>query len=90
MLGGVAFAQSKPAAQFTRTEHNFGSVRESLGAVTTEFEFTNIGDAPLIIQRVAASCGCTTPGYSREPILPGKKGKIHCSLFYYGASGKFQ
>ena len=89
MLGGVAFAQSKPSAQFTRTEHNFGSVRESLGAVTTEFEFTNTGDAPLIIQRVAASCGCTTPGYSREPILPGKKGKITARYSTTGRPGNF-
>jgi Protein of unknown function (DUF1573). len=76
MIGGVAFAQSAPEMDFKKTEHNFGSIKEEIGAVTTQFEFTNDGSSPLIIQRVSASCGCTTPSYTREPILPGKKGKI--------------
>jgi len=61
---------------FARTEHNFGTIKEEMGAVTTQFEFTNAGTSPLIIQRVSASCGCTTPSYTREPVLPGKKGTI--------------
>ena len=76
LLGSVAFAQQKPEMTFARTEHNFGTIKEELGAVTTQFEFTNTGKSPLIIQRVSASCGCTTPSYTREPVLPGKKGTI--------------
>ena len=49
--------------KFERTEHNFGTIKEEIGAVTTQFEFTNTGNAPLVIQRVTASCGCTTPSY---------------------------
>ena len=71
----LAFA-AQPSMEFTKTEHNFGTIKEEIGAVTTKFEFTNNGDSPLIIQRVSASCGCTTPSYTREPILPGKKGAI--------------
>lgn len=89
VLSGVALAQSKPQAQFTRNKHDFGSIRESLGAVTTEFEFTNTGKSPLIIQRVSASCGCTTPSYSKEPILPGKKGKITARYSTKGRPGVF-
>jgi len=40
------------------------------------FEFTNTGDAPLIITDAKSTCGCTVPSFSREPILPGKTGKI--------------
>lgn len=75
-VGSVAFAQQKPAMTFERTEHNFGTIKEEMGAVMTWFEFTNTGKSPLIIQRVSASCGCTTPTYTREPVLPGKKGSI--------------
>ena len=76
LMSGVAFAQQKPAMSFERTEHNFGTIKEEMGAVMTWFEFTNTGKSPLIIQRVSASCGCTTPTYTREPVLPGKKGSI--------------
>ncbi len=41
-----------------------------------EFKFTNTGDEPLIITGVRADCGCTTPNYTQEPILPGESGKI--------------
>ena len=37
-----------------------------------EFIFTNKGDLPLIINSVRASCGCTAPDWTREPVLPGK------------------
>ena len=74
-ISAVAFA-AQPSMEFTKTEHNFGTIKEEMGAVTTQFEFTNKGDSPLIIQRVTASCGCTTPSYTREPILPGKDGVI--------------
>jgi len=75
-VGGAALAQQKPDMDFERTEHNFGTIKEEIGAVSTQFEFTNTGKTPLIIQRVSASCGCTTPSYTREPVLPGKKGTI--------------
>lgn len=40
------------------------------------FEFTNIGDAPLVVKDVKSSCGCTVPEKPKEPIMPGKKGQI--------------
>ncbi len=76
LCSGVTFAQKKPEAEFKKTEHNFGKIKEEVGAVTTQFEFTNKGDSPLIIHRVTSSCGCTTPDFSKEPILPGKSGII--------------
>lgn len=75
LIYSVAFA-AKPTMEFTKTEHNFGTIKEEIGSVATQFEFTNNGDSPLNILRVSASCGCTTPTYSKEPILPGKKGMI--------------
>ncbi|WP_370408581.1 DUF1573 domain-containing protein [Tenacibaculum dicentrarchi] len=43
------------------------------------FEFTNIGDEPLIIKDVISSCGCTVPKKPEAPIMPGQKGSIEVS-----------
>jgi hypothetical protein len=61
--------------KFEVEEHNFGNLPEG-PEVKFEFVFTNIGKAPLILADVHASCGCTTPVWPREPILPGAKSKI--------------
>lgn len=60
---------------FKENIHDFGTIQEGPGA-EYEFEFTNTGKEPIIISNVSASCGCTTPSYSKDPVLPGKKGKI--------------
>lgn len=60
-----------------------------MGAVTTQFEFTNTGKSPVIIKRVSASCGCTTPSYTREPVLPGKKGVISAKYSTVARPGTF-
>jgi hypothetical protein len=79
---GAVFAQQKPQLKFDRSEHNFGAIKE-------EFEFTNTGKSPLIIQRVSASCGCTTPSYTQEPVLPGKKGVISAKYSTIRRPGTF-
>ena len=48
--------------------------------------FTNIGDAPLVIHQAVASCGCTVPDYTKEPIQPGKTGTIKVT---YNGTGKY-
>lgn len=66
-----------PAAsfQFEQEEYDFGTVKE--GAVVEHtFKFKNVGDAPLIIQNASATCGCTVPSYSKEPIPVGGTGTI--------------
>jgi hypothetical protein len=40
------------------------------------FEFTNTGNAPLVITDVKSTCGCTVPSKPKEPIMPGKTGEI--------------
>lgn len=70
---------NKNAAKFEfmdkNNTHDFGKIPE--GPVAEHvFEFKNVGKEPLIISNANASCGCTTPEWNKEPILPGKKGKI--------------
>ena len=50
------------------------------------FTFTNVGDAPLVINQAIASCGCTIPSYTKAPIQPGQKGQIKVT---YNGEGKF-
>lgn len=70
---------AKAEITFAETAHDFGYIPEDGGLVTCEFEFTNTGDAPLVIVDVKTSCGCTTPKYSTKPIKPGKSGEIKVS-----------
>ena len=62
-------------ASFEAQTFDFGKIKQGVPA-THEFTFTNTGSVPLIITNVQASCGCTTPDWSRDPILPGGKGFI--------------
>ncbi|PKP19912.1 MAG: hypothetical protein CVU05_10260 [Bacteroidetes bacterium HGW-Bacteroidetes-21] len=66
---------SKPQISFEKTLHNFGSVKKKADA-SFEFVFKNTGKGPLIVSNVTTSCDCTTPVWPKEPIMPGKTGKI--------------
>jgi hypothetical protein len=56
-------------------EHDFGNIQEGVQAEYV-FAFKNTGNAPIVISDVRASCGCTTPEWTREPIMPGETGSI--------------
>ncbi|MBP5715222.1 MAG: DUF1573 domain-containing protein [Prevotella sp.] len=72
--------------KFDKLTHNFGTFSEKDPVVTCVFTFTNVGDAPLIINQAVASCGCTVPEYTKTPINPGEKGEIKVT---YNGTGKF-
>ena len=75
LVMGISYASAQ-SAQFS----------ENSPVVTCVFTFTNIGDAPLVIHQAVASCGCTVPDYTKEPILPGKTGTIKVT---YNGTGKY-
>lgn len=85
-----AAAQDYAEATFKTDIHDFGTIKESKGPVTYNFEFTNTGNKPLIITNVTASCGCTRPEYPTKPIKPGKKGKIKVTFSPVGRAGAFK
>jgi len=62
--------------KFEKQEHDFGKINEEAGLSTYTFTFVNEGTAPLLINNAQASCGCTTPEWTKEPVLPGKKGSV--------------
>lgn len=85
-LTTVSFAQ-KGVLKFKEETHKFGKVPQGT-PVTNEFVFTNTGTDPVVISNVTVSCGCTTPVYSKVPVLPGKTGIIKAT-FNAAAAGSF-
>lgn len=83
---GYANAQGQADIKFEKTTHNFGTFSENKPVVTYTFKFTNVGDGPLVIHQAVASCGCTVPEYTQEPILPGKTGTVKVT---YNGEGRY-
>ncbi len=67
--------EPKTEIEFETTIHDFGKIFEGRTA-DYEFVFVNKGKVPLILSNVQPGCGCTTPEWPREPIMPGQKAKI--------------
>ena len=89
LVCSLAAMSQKAVISFEVKTHDFGKVNEKDGNVTYVFNFTNKGKAPLVINRVQASCGCTTPTWTKEPIEAGKKGAITVTYNTSGKSGLF-
>ena len=64
-----------PKFTFDQEEHNFGQIRDG-DIVSHTFRFTNSGEAPLIISKATAACGCTVPQWPKQPIPVGGSGEI--------------
>lgn len=82
---GAGYAQG--VMKFKEETHNFGKIPQGT-PVTTEFVFTNTGNAPVVISEVKPTCGCTTPDWSKTPVLPGKQGFVKAT-FNAAAAGPF-
>ena len=72
--------------EFKEETIDYGVIEQGADGIR-KFEFTNTGDAPLIISRVYSSCGCTVPTWSRESIPPGGEGEM---LVKFNGSGQNQ
>jgi len=76
VLSFGAFAQEKVAKiEFKTRTIDYGTIEKGANGVRV-FEFTNTGDAPLIISNVKSTCGCTIPKKPKGPIMPGESGEI--------------
>ncbi|MDY2586981.1 DUF1573 domain-containing protein [Winogradskyella aquimaris] len=77
LIGFGASAQDKKVAkiEFKTTVIDYGTIEKGSDGVRT-FEFTNTGNAPLVISNVKSTCGCTVPKKPKEPIMPGETGEI--------------
>lgn len=86
-LGVIAImAQAKAEITFEKTTHDFETFSENDPKVTCTFKFTNTGDAALVIHQAVASCGCTVPDFTKEPVKPGESGEIKVT---YNGAGRY-
>ncbi|MGV3696486.1 DUF1573 domain-containing protein [Flavobacterium sp.] len=78
LINTVACAQKGPKIEFKDKDNtiDYGTTNKEDDDGIRSFEFTNTGDADLIITNVQSTCGCTVPSKPTEPIKPGKTGKI--------------
>lgn len=75
-----------PKIKFEHVDFDFGLIFEG-EKVMHKYTFTNTGTAPLIISEVSATCGCTVPTFSKEPIAPGKEGFVEVKFDSSGRNG---
>lgn len=74
-LAAKAQDNQKPEFKFVEEKHDFGKIPQGK-PVTTLFEFTNVGEQPLIIANVQPTCGCTIADFTKTPVKKGEKGTI--------------
>ena len=96
LLLGLTFALSTSVASAQKavitcekSVHNFGEIQESDGKVSHTFVVKNEGTTPLVISNVTASCGCTTPEWTKEPIQAGKEGEVKVTFDPKNRPGNF-
>ncbi|MDR3679999.1 MAG: DUF1573 domain-containing protein [Flavipsychrobacter sp.] len=93
-LSAILLAQTSevraPEFHFEKSDtYDFGDVAEGPEAVH-EFVFVNTGNMPLIINSASASCGCTVAEWTKDPVLPGKKGMVTVKYTTDGRVGPFK
>src|SRR6266542_1757921 len=86
----VSAQQRTASISFKEESFDFGKIKEADGPVNHVFVFTNTGSVPLIIQNVQPSCGCTTPDWTKQPVMPGTKGFIKATFDPSGRPGTFE
>lgn len=83
---GVSKAENYAEIKFDTLRHNFGKFSQKNPIVKCSFRFKNTGTAPLVIHQAFASCGCTVPTFTKEPVKPGDTGVIDVT---YNGTDKF-
>ncbi|MDD2635875.1 MAG: DUF1573 domain-containing protein [Bacteroidales bacterium] len=90
LFSSVLFAQqSGPSISWDKKVHDFEKFQEADGVVVATFNFTNTGNEPLYITNVRASCGCTSPEWSKEPVKSGDQGYVKVAYNPARRPGKF-
>lgn len=91
LMTNTVSAQQKEAsiAVVDSAVYDFGDINEKDGPVTHTFKIKNDGENPLVITKVVASCGCTTPDWTKAPIASGQTGEIKVTFDPTNRPGAF-
>lgn len=87
-LSAMAQQKAEDVMKVSADKYDFGKIKQGV-PVTTYFTITNTTDKPLVIENAWASCGCTTPEYSKEPIPAGGTSKLKVG-YNAAAMGHFE
>ena len=85
----VVQAAVEEKIELDKTVHDFGTVKKEGNGVSAVFTVENNTRTPVILSEVRASCGCTTPDWTRAPIEPGKTGTV-TATYKPGGAGPFE
>jgi hypothetical protein len=83
-----AVKRADEVIKFAEVRYNFGKIKQGV-PVTHDFQFSNIGNEPLIIETASASCGCTTPTWPKQPVMKAKADILKAG-FNAAAPGPFE
>jgi hypothetical protein len=86
LIANVGFSQKATDAktdlasiQWDGATHDFGKIKQGT-PVTHKFTFTNKGKVPAVITNAQPSCGCTTPDWTRDPVMTGGEGYVKATF----------
>lgn len=86
----AVYAQNNTAKiTFLENNHDFGTIEEASGTAQYTFKFVNSGTDSIKLTSVRASCGCTTPFWEKNALMPGDTGKIEVAYNPLNRPGKF-
>lgn len=90
LLGSMTSGFGQGKVKFIKNSHYFGDIKEEDGTAEIIFAFENIGKSPVKLEQVKTSCGCTTPVYSRDSVLPGSQGFVKVKYNPLNRPGSFK
>lgn len=82
-------AQQKGKLELDKLVHDFGEIKEEEGRVEAIFKVKNVGEGPMRLTSVKASCGCTTPEWERDTLFPADSGRIRVTYNPDNRPGNF-
>lgn len=83
-----AAPQTPSQLKWEKETHDFGTIEKGK-PVSYEFVFTNTTGKDVTIKDVKASCGCTSPNWTKTVVKAGEKGSV-TATFNAAAQGPFQ
>lgn len=78
LFSSIGFAQKGAKIEFKAKNNtiDYGSINKKNDNGIRSFEYTNTGDAPLIIYSIQSTTSCTILSKQNETVQPGKSSKI--------------
>jgi hypothetical protein len=90
LISIITFAQKQGSViSWEKTSYNFGALKKENGIVKYRFIFANVGDEPLLLEKVKSTCGCTSSNYTKNQVLPNEKGFVEIAFDPTNQSGEF-